>query len=68
MTLTTATTIIIIVILSIDDTNDNDTSFKCDATLKNPSESGRNVFSGLPFVFQAKAPALEVGILRVRPE
>lgn len=27
-----------------------------------PSESYRNFFSGLPFVFQAKAPALEVGI------
>ncbi|XP_043524745.1 RNA binding protein fox-1 homolog 1-like [Frieseomelitta varia] len=27
--------------------------------IKNPSESGRNFFSGLPFVFQAKAPALE---------
>lgn len=29
--------------------------------------SGPNFFSGLPFVFQAKAPALEVGILRVHP-
>lgn len=56
-----------IIILSNDHTNDNDPSLN--ATLyQNLPESGRNFFSGLPFVFQAKAPALEVGILRVRPE
>lgn len=67
ITLTIIIMIMTIIILSNDHTNDNDPSLN--ATLyQNLPESGRNFFSGLPFVFQAKAPALEVGILRVRPE